>query len=169
MHKFISLRVAAVILALFTWVSTAAAEPKQQSATVPAAVISEIQVKLFYANSGRFSANLAEKKNLVLWNVVIGEGAGVDGPSENTLLLVTVAGPPKQYAEKLRLKVVAKTEKKTILDRDAEVGMFNTNGNWYAPFLLYDTGCEPVTVTAQLVSDQAQTPVSFVIPFACGE
>jgi hypothetical protein len=133
-----------------------------------AAVISEIQVKLFYGNSGRFSANLATKKDLVLWNVVIGEGVGVDGPSENTLLLVTVNGNPKVEPTGLRLHVTAKAGEKTLLDHACPVGTFNTSGNWYAPFLLYDTGCEPVVVAAQILPDAA-APVKFTIPFECGE
>ncbi len=133
------------------------------------AAISEIQVKLFYANSGRFSANLAEKQDLVLWNVVIGEGVGVDGPSENTLLLVTVSGRPKGHVENLRLRLTAKTGQKPLLERVVTVGGFNTAGNWYTPFLLYDTGCLPVVVTAQLLTKPASPEVAVTIPFACGE
>jgi hypothetical protein len=136
---------------------------------VPAA-ISQVEVKLFYANSGRFSSNLATKKDLALWNVVIGEGSGVDGPSENTLLLVTVIGTPKGDSPGLQLKVTAKTERAKLLDRTCDVGIFNTNGNWYAPFLLYDTGCEPVEVRAQLTDGkESGPPVTFTIPFQCGE
>ena len=158
------------LLSVLTF-STLFAGPLLASAgAAPQVVISDIQVKLFYDNSGRFSANLAQKKDLALWNVVIGEGVGVDGPSNNTLLLVTVTGTPKGYFEKLRLHVLAKTEKATLVEREDGVGIFNSAGNWYAPFLLYGTGCEPVTVTAQLVAGETRSaPVTFTIPFECGE
>ena len=104
------------------------------------------------------------------WNVVIGEGAGVDGPTDNTLLVVTVAGPPRELASDLRLKVVAKTERGTVLERTCDVGIFNGNGNWYAPFLIYGTGCESVVVTAELTQGkETGSPVVFTIPFACGD
>ena len=157
-------------IGLLIHVLALAMPPTTTSAAQPGRpVISDIQVKLFYANSGRFSANLAEKKDLVLWNVVIGEGVGVEGPSENTLLLVTVSGEPKGYLEDLRLQVNAKAGDKTLMEHVCSVGAFNTAGKWYAPFLIYDTGCMPVVVTAKLLSKSASPPVAFTIPFECGE
>lgn len=133
------------------------------------AAITEVQAKLFYANSGRFSSNLYEKKDLVLHNVIIGEGSGVEGPSENTLLVLTVTGSPKSSVEGLELHVTAKTVSRTLLDRKCEVGIFNTNGNWYAPFMLYDTGCEPVEIKATLGSGPNPQVVTGSIDFSCSE
>lgn len=143
--------------------------PPEGAAPVAQVAITEIQAKLFYSNSGRFSSNLFEKKDLVLHNVIIGEGVGVEGPSENTLLIVTVSGVPKGTFEGLKLRVSAKTETRKLLDQECEVGIFNGNGNWYAPFLLYDTGCEPVTITAALGPTGKPLVVTGTIPFSCAE
>ena len=142
--------------------------PSTSSPQAAEAVITQVQAKLFFANSGRFSSNLFEKKDLELHNVVIGEG-GVEGPSENTILVLTVTGSPKGSVEGLELHVTARTASRALLDRKCEVGIFNTNGNWYAPFMLYDTGCEPVEFKATLGKGPNPQVVTGIIPFSCSE
>ena len=131
--------------------------------------VTGIEAKLFYGNTGRFSSNLFEMKQLMLWNVVIGEGSGVEGPSENTLVIVRVGGPPKAYVEKLRLRIVAKTAKRVLAQRDVQVGTFNSAGNWYTPLMLNDTGCEPIEIAATLGNVADAATVVATLPFGCGE
>ena len=95
----------------------------------PGFAIAGIEAKLFYSNSGRFSANILGNPNVELHNTVIGEGAGVEGPSASTLLLVKIQGPPKRGLEGLRLRMTATTEEDTLADRDIDVGTMNTAGN----------------------------------------
>src|SRR5947207_15971322 len=82
--------------------------------------IAGIEAKLFYSNSGRLSANIIGNPKIVLHNVVIGEGA-VDGPSENTLLIVRVQGPAKSSLEGLLLRITATAQEDTLADREIEV------------------------------------------------
>jgi hypothetical protein len=159
----------AAALCFFTTSHGRAAAPQDDSSPTVQVAITEIQAKLFFSNTGRFSSNLFEKKDVVLQNVIIGEGAGLEGPSGNTLLIVRVSGPPKSSVDGLKLHVTAKTQTRVLLDRECEVGIFNGNGNWSAPFLLYDTGCEPVIFGASLGPAEKPQVISGTIPFACSE
>jgi len=62
-----------------------AATPTRQAIVAGNYVISEIQAKLYYSNTGTFSQNILDNPNITLWNVIIGEGS-VGGSSENTLV-----------------------------------------------------------------------------------
>ena len=130
--------------------------------------VGEIQAKLFYSNRGVFSANIINNPKFILWNVPNGEGT-VGGPSENTFLQVTVVGRPRGEPDSLTLHVVAYTREDTLLDQETDVGLMNTNGNWYGGYWLYDTGCDTVVVTARLTGRGAQSALATIIPFACGE
>jgi len=131
--------------------------------------IAGIEAKLFYSNSGRFSANILGNPKIVLHNAPIGEGVGVEGPSENTLLLVRLQGPPKSELEGLQLRVTATTHEDTLADRQIEVGIMNTAGNYYAACWLDDTGCKPVAVTVELIHGKEHQKVTATIPFECSE
>jgi len=134
----------------------------------PAFAIAGIEAKLFYSNSGRFSASILGNPKIVLHNTPAGEGT-IEGPSESTLLLVRVQGPPKGELEGLQLRMTATTRKDTLADREIDVGSMNTAGNFYAACWLDDTGCEPVTVAVQLIhGNQSQRKLA-IIPFECSE
>ena len=130
--------------------------------------IASIEAKLFYSNSGRLSANILGNPNIVLYNTPMGEGR-VEGPSENTLIVVRLQGPPKGDIEAPRLHITATTEADTLADQVIEVGPMNTAGNFYAPCWLEDTGCEPVEVTVELVNGKERQQRRVTIPFQCSD
>lgn len=141
----------------------------QSPGAAPQYAITGLEAKLFYANSGRFSANVLGDPKFVFWNTVIGAGSA-DGPSDNTLLVVTVGGPAKGYGDDLALHVRATADTMTLVDRVTPVGEFNTNGNWYGAYWLYDTGCVPVKIEAWLtLGDETGPVIAKAIPFRCGE
>ena len=142
--------------------------PFDATAQGPRFAVTGIEAKLFYSNSGRFSANILDNPKIVLHNAIIGEG-GVEGPSDNTLLIVRIQGPARGELEGLRLRMVATTSEDTLTDREIDVGSMNTAGNYYAAYWLYDTGCEPVTVVAQLTHGSETQRKIAVIPFQCSE
>ena len=131
-------------------------------------VIAGLEAKLFYSNSGRFSANIIGNPKIVLHNAPIGEGT-IEGPSENTLLLVRIQGPPKGFLEDLRLRITATAGPDTLADREIKVGSMNTAGNYYAPCWLEDTGCDEVTVVAKLIHGTESQRKTIIIPFECSE
>src|SRR5262245_30858954 len=83
--------------------------------------IAAIEAKLFYSNTGRFSGNVIGKPKFVLHNVVTGEGSA-EGPSESTLLIVRLQGPPRGFLKELRLRITATAEGDTLADHEFEVG-----------------------------------------------
>src|SRR5436190_15216081 len=129
----------------------------------PKFAIAGIEAKLFYSNSGRFSANILGNPKIVLHNTPAGEGT-IEGPSESTLLLVRIQGPLKGELEGLRLRMTATTKEDTLADREIDVGSMNTAGNFYAACWVDDTGCEPVTVAVLLIHGKESQRRLAVIP-----
>jgi len=130
--------------------------------------IAGLEAKLFYSNSGRFSANILDNPKIVLHNTPIGEGT-VEGPSDKTLLLVRIQGPPKGFLKGLRLRITATSGPDTLVDREIDVASMNTAGNYYAPCWLEDTGCDAVTVVVQLIYGNEKQRKTAIIPFECSE
>ena len=159
-------RVSLLVLALCSLYPAVSSSQSRSSAT--GLSIADIQAKLFYSNTGRFSANLIGNGKIVLSNVIVGEG-GAEGPSVNTLLLVRLHGRPKAFVRGLLLRVVGRAGQDTLLDREIEVGEMNTSGNHYAAFWLYDTGCEPITVETTLAVGKGSQRATALIPFECAE
>ncbi len=135
----------------------------------PVFSIASIEAKLFYSNSGRFSADVLRDKKFAFWNTPIGEGSA-QGSSDKLLLLVTVGGAPGASADDLALRITATTPADTILSRTTLVGEMNSSGRFYEACLLYDVGCEAVTIEAQLLLGDEKGPVvTRLVPFECGE
>src|SRR5262249_2347615 len=130
--------------------------------------IAAIEAKLFCSNTGRFSANIIGNPKFILHNVVAGEGSA-EGPSESTLLLVRLQGPPKGFLKDLRLRVTATAEGDTLVDHEFEVGAMNSAGNYYTACWLEDTRCQPIDVVAELKSGRERKLVQATIPFDCAE
>jgi hypothetical protein len=156
--------IAATALGIAVSLCAAAARPENRPVAYG---IAGIEAKLFYESSGRFSANIIDNPKITLWNVTSGEG--VDGPSNNTLVVVRLSGPPRGNAEGLTLRLVARTEQDTLLDREIDVGPFNAKGTFYAPFWLEDTGCAPVMIEVDLAAEGERQSKAANIPFACGD
>ena len=130
--------------------------------------VASLGAKAYLHNQGRFSPGLLDNPKIALWNAPIGEGT-VGGPSDDTFLEVMVVGAPRDTPDSLLLRVVAFTDSDTLLDREVQVGRFNTNGRFYSAYWLYDTGCEPITVQASLRGEGAGRGLQRVIPYDCGD
>ncbi|HEY2861861.1 MAG TPA: hypothetical protein VGJ21_25905 [Terracidiphilus sp.] len=133
----------------------------QVSPRLPSKIVS-VTAKLYYSDSGTFSANILDKPDLSLWNTIIGEGAA-GGPSEATLIEVEVDGDRKRNGD--RLSITVQQKGKAAITRHAAV-YFKENGKYFAAIWLYDSGCSPVTITAQLGD---QPVIRKTIDFQCGE
>ena len=59
--------------------------------------ISDLRAQLFFSERGTFSDDLLKRKDLSLWNTIIGAG-DAGGPSSATLLIVEVSGPHLEAA-----------------------------------------------------------------------
>ncbi len=130
--------------------------------------VASLEAKTYLHNQGRFSASLVNNPKMALWNTPIGEGT-VGGPSDDTFLEIKVRGVPGDAPDSLVLRVVALTDSDTLLDREVQIGEFNTSARFCSAYWLYDTRCEPVTVRASLRGEGAGRGLHKIIPYPCGE
>ena len=131
--------------------------------------ITAIHAQLYYDVSGKFSDDILARKELALWNTIIGEGDS-GGASNFTLVTVEVHGKDVPV-DAVKVHVVARGNKRKILaERTIHVALYDEKTTFFAPLWLYDSGCEAVEITARLVGKGAPTTVvKKTIPFACGE
>jgi hypothetical protein len=128
--------------------------------------IKSVTAKLYYSGSGTFSANILDKPALALWNTIIGEG-GSGGASEATLIEVEVDGDGRgNVIHKERLTITVQAKGKPAITRHTAPLYFDENGKHFEAVWLYDSGCLPVTITAQLDN---QPEIHKKIDFECGE
>ncbi|MBL7979896.1 MAG: hypothetical protein JNN12_16280 [Bacteroidetes Order II. Incertae sedis bacterium] len=139
--------------------------------------ISAIEARLFYNEekemdaakvAGGFSENVIGNPDISLWNTIIGEGYA-EGYSHQTVVVVTVSAKGAsnqnqvlQFTARAGNKVL-KTEKRTfsVIGQDAVYKLL---------FLLNDTGCEEISISASLVkAGKSISSMTKKIPFACGE
>lgn len=139
--------------------------------------VTGIRAKLFYDFAGEFSPeDIINDKGFTLFNTVIGEGDAA-GMSETTLVLVEVTYGGVDDRNGPQLVFEAKNEKGRILERRSLfVGFVDkVNGlKKYVPFILYDTGCQQITVNVRLYKDKKPkspllSKMTKTIPFVCGE
>lgn len=134
----------------------------QVSPRFPSKIVS-VTAKLYYSDSGTFSENILDKPDLALWNTIIGEGQS-GGPSEATLVEVEVDGNAKGGMGQ-RLTITVQEKGKPPITRHPEL-YFKQNGKYFAAVWLYNSGCLPVTIMAQL---ESQPAIRKTINFQCGE
>ncbi len=156
---------------LFVSVFALAAEPL---------TITGVQAKLFFEGKGTFSADVLNTPGIALWNTQIGEGAA-GAPSHSTLVLVQISGPAGTTEHGRKVHFTAQYKAGTVnargvaesrlvqINESASIGSFGSDGKSYAAFWLYDTGCTPVSITAQIAGQPNVPVVSRTIPFRCGE
>lgn len=135
----------------------------------PSYEIRSLQAHYYYQGSGRFGSSDLFDPSQVLRNGIIGAGSAEE-PSNVALVLVTLSG-----------SFLADTKGAVQLDARSKRGefprqkialdtLFSETGTVVAPFLIYDLGCLPLTLSAQLVGVPGNpAPVTRTIPFECGE
>ena len=138
--------------------------------SAPPYKISTIKAMLFYDGKGTFSRDVLAKPDFTFWNTIIGEG-DAEGPSNSTLVLVEVTGKPSpdEPSPSRKVEFTALASGKILLKRTTDIGLFGDSGKFYAAFWLYDTGCQPVKLTARITGQPQPSSMSKTIPFECGE
>jgi hypothetical protein len=144
-----------------------------------AATIADVEARLFYGSTGRMSPNIAlplkanpGQSDFALWNTIIGEGSA-EAPSNQTVILVHFAGAPNSFVDgSLQLKVTNKETKKLVSQHTLRsVGFTSSSGRSTAMFVVSDTGCQQLEISARLVSSTGASGAStkVYVPFGCGE
>ncbi len=143
--------------------------PVAHSQDTQAPSVSAIRAQLFYEETGTFSRDILSGEPFELWNAIIGEGAA-EHASNHTLVTVEVSGRDVAFDEAAVEIIVRDSNDRLIAAQTSEVSIYDEAETFIAPVLLFDTGCEPLTVSARLVGDVAESSeMSAEIPFACGE
>jgi hypothetical protein len=145
-----------------------AGEPSrvELSATPAALAISGIRAQLFHHGTATLSDDLLARPKLALWNTPIGAG-DAKAPSNATFVVVEVSGPASRYVAG-GVQLTVSTGERTVLRRTQELGVLNAQGKTFVGFWIYNTGCEPLQLVAQLVRSGAPDRRA-AIPFECGE
>lgn len=119
----------------------------------------------YYHETGKVGHEDLLEPSMVLWNSVIGEG-DVGAPTRVTFVLIHVDA--LMHDGSTTLQVVARTSKVELLRQSIALAPFLNGTKQVAiPFLVYETGCEPLEITAALSGQDA--PETAIVPFRCGE
>lgn len=128
--------------------------------------VRSVTARLFYGESGTFSENILDKPSLVLWNTeIVGEGQS-GGPSQATLIEVEVDDNHPGALHKEQLTITAQQKGREPVTRHNKHLYFGRSGKHFEGVWLYDTGCRPVTITAQI---DDQPAIHKRLDFECGE
>jgi len=142
--------------------------------------ITSIQAKLFFDGKGAVSEDVLGDPPPQLWNTPIGEGSA-GAPSHSVLILVEVNGRAETTEHQRRVRFTAKYNSSTAagigtkapraieVSESVPIGSFGPGGKSYVAFWLYDTGCTPVALTAQIAGQTQASKMEKTIPFRCGE
>ena len=131
--------------------------------------ITAIRAQLFYDATGTLSEDILSQKDLALWNTIIG-GGSAGAASTSTFVTVEISGRNLPVGA-TKVEVTARGDKNRLIQtRVIDVDIYDERTKFFAPFWLYDTGCEPIKVSARLMGVGApRTVFTKTIPFACGE
>jgi hypothetical protein len=134
--------------------------------------ISSIRAYLYHEDSGTLSSQdiIALPKGS-LWNTIIGEGAA-GSPSHATMVVVEISGKPGSYEPKRKVELIAYERGKNKilkLKKTYDIGVLSSQGRYLAAFWLYDTGCAPIEILAQIIGQPSVSKVEKQIDFECGE
>ncbi len=136
--------------------------------------ISEVRAHLVYEENGELSRDIF-KSDFALWNVIIGEG-DAEGHSSSTLVYVIVETDGKEIKTDpvLQFSAVSEDGKRVKYQKNLTY-YFPTEGasKTFVPFLLHDTGCQKIKLTAKLVENKTPAKIYQTVKkeilFACGE
>jgi hypothetical protein len=133
------------------------------------AAIEDIRVQLFYEYTGALSDDLTKRKDLSLFNTMIGEGEAKQ-PANSFLVAVSVKGQPDTFDKAAALTVTVTTDdkrKSKVAEKAFGSGiLFGPEGRVVKAIFVTDRVCVPLTVTARLKSGSSKT---FNLPFKCAE
>jgi hypothetical protein len=101
--------------------------------------LTDIQMHLFYEESGRLSPDLTQQPDFAGWNTIIGEGSAEE-PANDLLIVVELKTTGEKFVRTpLRVSVTAKG--KTLASRQYRTFLIPKAGRVYLPLWVRDAGC----------------------------
>ena len=132
------------------------------------ATIEDIRFHLFYENDGTLSEDLAKRKDLALFNTMIGEG-DAKKPASSFLVAASVRGAAESFDKAAALTITVTTDdkkKSRVAEKALGSGiLFGSEGRVVKALFVPDRVCAPLLVTAKLKSGASKT---LKLPFKCG-
>jgi len=134
------------------------------------AKIEAIRAYLFYDHTGSISSDILAKKEITLWNTIIGEG-DAGSPSDSTLVIVEISGRDISATRHAKVNIIVTDfNGKQIANVTRGFSIYDNYRKTYIPLVIPDTGCGHVTISAKLVgSGFDPSSIAQTIPFECGE
>lgn len=155
------LTAAAALIALLALMPAAAVAGQRPA---PPFRITALKAMLFYGQTGTFSPDLFGPATPILQNVPTGAGQATA-----TLVVVEVTGRPDAYAPARKLVFTATAARRPLLTKTLAIGRPSEDGKFYVAFWLYDTGCTPVVLKAQIVGQAQDSALQKTLNFKCGD
>src|SRR6266576_418162 len=133
--------------------------------------ITALRAYLYFNQKDSLSPNLIDNPSVGdLFNTDIGEGWAHGKPSDETIITIEIAGKPGSYASGRKVGLKGTKKGGTVLvNRGPDIGLIGDNGKYFKTFLLYQTGCDPVHLRAEILGQPTPSVVENDIPFFCGE
>jgi hypothetical protein len=130
--------------------------------------IEAVQAKLFLAYSGQITHALSDKdalRNTITSGANVG-GTNLKEPSEETLVDVVVRGKPGSFEPNWIVDlIVTNQESGAVVARFSQhVGVLSDQGRFHVAFLVQDTGCNPLGLSAHIrgTTSNAKSTVNFI-------
>jgi hypothetical protein len=139
-------------------------------ANVP--TVSGMRAHLFRNKTGQWSDDILGDQQGRLWNTIAGPNS-----ANATLVVVEVSGPPGgTYTgyfgpeTKYSVRLVAREgQRRLLLDQAQVIPVLNDQGKVSLAFLVRQSGCAPVRLTASIIGARPSKPLQRSLNFACGE
>jgi hypothetical protein len=153
---------------------------KEGAGQKPSFKISSLKAQLFFEDKGSFSSDVSEEDegppyvHPTLWNTPLHD----EDRSTSMLVTIEISGEAFSLPER-KLEFTARYipwEKEAgaiVVKKVLPIAMIGSAGKqvtrFNAGFWLYDTGCNPVQLTARIVGQSEPSLTKRVIKFGCGE
>jgi hypothetical protein len=134
----------------------------------------DIEARLFCDETGGFTRDAIGDSALALVNVIVDDGDEVCA-SHATLVVVAVGAVPHEYLGDFRVTLLAAIRPfsvqtpDTIISYTATLAGTGPDGLTYVPFLLHDTGCRPIDLSAWIEGARDATERREKLVFVCAE
>lgn len=172
------MRLAWVIQFVALTLSLSAATVRSQKRVPPVRVCS-LKAMLFYEDKGTFSGDVSEVDSgppyvpPAHWNTPM----QYENRSSAVLVVVEVTGeallkPARRLELTARYIPWQKESGELVVSRIVPVSIpmkVGETDKFYAGFWLYETGCNPVRLSARIIGRKEAPPIKRVIKFGCGE
>ena len=176
---FITNLQSALLLILFLLTFSLSALTRASSVKVTPFKITAMKAMLFYEDKGTFSPDVSEFDTgppyvpPKLWNTPM----QYENRSTSVLVIVEVTGDGGGAAKR-KLEFTARyipwerESREIVVRKAAPISIpikIDENDKYNAGFWLYETGCNPVKLTARIIGQREASTVKRVIKFGCGE